>query len=319
MIAVDASKYGATITHVFADGSEKSVVHDSRTLTTVKKGYRKIERASLAVIFAVKKFNKLLYCKHFTLLTDHKSLHSIIGSKNGIPVYTARRLRCWLTILLGHGFEIYYRNTAEFRQANCLSRRIGDLQNVTVKDSVLKKAMKYTLTGRPKSDQKGDLLQLYGRRDKLTVITSCLMFIDHVVISLALKRAVLQPFYSSHPGVNHTESIARTFYTGLVTFKVTRIYSIKLHHDCRVGRSLHHVFSTHGLSKIILTDNSTKFSSALFQDFCRSHNNTHVYPPPHHTYSNGQTERFFDGLKWTLQESREKEKTEEILYELLLT
>lgn len=96
-VVSDASDYGvgAVISHIFPDGSEKAIAHSSKSLTPTERKYSQIEKEALAIIFAVKKFHKMLYGRHFTLITDHKPLISIFGSKKGIPVYTANRLQRW--------------------------------------------------------------------------------------------------------------------------------------------------------------------------------------------------------------------------------
>ncbi|BHF58772.1 hypothetical protein SprV_0100172700 [Sparganum proliferum] len=121
--AADASNHvvGTVISHSFPDGSEKAIMHASRTLTPAEKNYGQIEKEALALVFAVKKFHKLLYGRLFTLLTDHKPLLSIFGSKEGIPVYSAGRLQRWATILLGYDFDIRYCRTTDFGQADALS------------------------------------------------------------------------------------------------------------------------------------------------------------------------------------------------------
>ncbi|BHF79495.1 hypothetical protein SprV_0702261500 [Sparganum proliferum] len=130
VVAADVSNngVGAAISHTFPDESEKAIMHASRTLTPAEKNYRQIEKEALALVFAVKKFHKLLYGRHFTLLTDHKPFLSIFGSKKGIPVYSASRLQRWATILLGYDFDIRYCRTTDFGQADALSRLISNQQ-----------------------------------------------------------------------------------------------------------------------------------------------------------------------------------------------
>ena len=80
----------------FPDGSQKAIAHTSRSLTHAEHNSNQIEKETLAIVFAIKKFHKMLYGHHFTLITDYKLL-SILGSKNGIPVYAANCLQRWTT------------------------------------------------------------------------------------------------------------------------------------------------------------------------------------------------------------------------------
>ncbi|BHF72217.1 hypothetical protein SprV_0401528100 [Sparganum proliferum] len=218
VVAVDASNHGvcAVISHTFPDVSEKAIMHASRTLTPAEKNCGQIEKEALALVFAVKKFHKLLYGRHFTLLTDHKPLLSIFGPKKGIPVYAASRLQRWATILLGYDFDIRYCHTTDFGQAVALSRLISnqrepeediviaaisieddvrrqlsdairgipvtaaDIRHATEQDPVLRQAIIYVQTCWPTTALAGDLRQLFFRRASLSVVDSCLMFADRV-------------------------------------------------------------------------------------------------------------------------------------------
>ena len=64
VVASDASEYGirAVILHKFEDGSTKPVAHASRTLPKI---YSQIEKESLAIIFALKKFQKFVHQRKF--------------------------------------------------------------------------------------------------------------------------------------------------------------------------------------------------------------------------------------------------------------
>nr|VZI41216.1 unnamed protein product [Spirometra erinaceieuropaei] len=249
VVAADASNHGvgAVISHTFPGGSEKAIMHASRTLTPAEKNYGQIEKEALALVFAVKKFHKLLYGRHFALLTDHKPLLSIFGSKKGIPVYSASRLQRWTTILLGYDFDIRYCRTTDFAQADAHSRLISnqqepeedtviaafsieddvrrqlsdairgipgtaaDIRRATEQDPVLRQAIAYVQTCWPTTALAGDLRQLFLRRASLSVVDSCLMFADRVVIPSSLRPTVLRQFHAAHPGNSRMKFIARSF------------------------------------------------------------------------------------------------------------
>ncbi|VDD83186.1 unnamed protein product [Mesocestoides corti] len=71
VVAADASAkgIGAVIVHVFPDGTEKAIMHASRSLTATEQRYGKIEKEALALVFAVRRFHKFIYGRRSTLLT----------------------------------------------------------------------------------------------------------------------------------------------------------------------------------------------------------------------------------------------------------
>ncbi|CAI2730550.1 unnamed protein product [Schistosoma spindalis] len=142
----------------------------------------------------------MLYGRTFTLLTDHKPLIAIFGSKKGIPVYTANRLQRWATMLLSYDFNTKYQSTNNIGQADALSRLIGvqhpgpediiiasiavdpEIRNIvadairntpvssdevreeTLRDPILQEVRKFHLEGWPAKISSTELQQLYQRR-----------------------------------------------------------------------------------------------------------------------------------------------------------
>ncbi|XP_062704594.1 uncharacterized protein K02A2.6-like [Aedes albopictus] len=127
IVSADASNYGigARIAHKLPDGSVKPIAHASRSLTPAESNYSQIEKEGLALIFAVTRFHRMIFGRHFVLETDHKPLLAIFGSKKGIPVYTANRLQRWALTLLLYDFSIKYVSTESFGYADILSRLIN--------------------------------------------------------------------------------------------------------------------------------------------------------------------------------------------------
>ena len=126
IVASDASSYGigACILHKLPDDSQKAVSHASRSLLPSEKQYSQIEKEALEMIFAVTKFHRYLHGRWFILQTDNKPLITILGSKKGLPVYTANRLLRWGTILLKYNFKIEFLTSKNIYYADSLSRLI---------------------------------------------------------------------------------------------------------------------------------------------------------------------------------------------------
>ncbi|BHF72892.1 hypothetical protein SprV_0401596300 [Sparganum proliferum] len=360
------------------------------------------------------KFHKLLYGHHFTLLTDPKPLLSIFGSKKGIPVYSASRLQRWATILLGSDFDIRYCRTTDFGQADALSRLISnqqepeedtviatisieddvrrqlsdairgipvtaaDIRHATKQDPVLRQAITYVQTCWPTTALAGDLRQLFLRRASLSVVDSCLMFADRVVIPSSLRPTVLRQLHAAHPGTSRMKSIARSFayWPGIdgdiddLVRRCSRCQQAakmpprqppvprepperpwsRVHIDFAGPLNgvsyiilvdayskwpeiaplnpatasatiafLRRIFSRHGLPEVLVSDNDTQFTSSIFEDFCRQHNNQHLRSPPYHPQSNGQAECFVDTFKRALLKARGEGTTDEIVQAFLFS
>ena len=123
-LACDASAYGigAVISHVLPSGEERPVAYASRSLSKAEVNYSQIEKEALALIFGVRRFHQFLYGRKFVLVTDHKPLVTIFGSKQSIPPIAAARLQRWSIILAGYRYEIEYKRTQDHSNADGLSR-----------------------------------------------------------------------------------------------------------------------------------------------------------------------------------------------------
>ncbi|KFD58860.1 hypothetical protein M514_00023, partial [Trichuris suis] len=189
----------------------------------------------------------MIHGRKFTLLTDHKPLVAVFGSKKGVPMYTANRLERWATTLLGYDFTIEYHSTENFGQADALSRLVDKhtaaeedvviaainaehdvrrclsdsihafpvtselISRATAEDSILTEVMKCIMDNWAKPPVSKQLQPFFNRRNALSVVEGCIMMTDRVVIPKRLQPAILKQLHQGHPGIVQMKAIARSY------------------------------------------------------------------------------------------------------------
>nr|VZI36116.1 unnamed protein product [Spirometra erinaceieuropaei] len=306
VVAASASNYGvvAAISYAFPDGSERASIHASRTLTPAEQNYGKIEKEALALVFTIKKFHKLFYGRHLTLLTDHKPLLSIFdfGQADASSRLISNQQEPGentVTAAISTEDDVCRQLSDAIRGIPVTA---ADIRRATEQDPVLRPAITYVQTCWPTTALAGDLCQLFLRRTSLSVVDSCLMFADRVVIPSSLRPTVLRQFHSAHSGTSRMKSIAHSFaYWPGIDGDIDDLVQ-------RCSRStasatiafLRRIFGKHGLPEVLVSDNGSQFTSSTFEDFYRQHKIQHLRSPPYHPPSNGQAERFVDTFKGAL-------------------
>ncbi|UYV80232.1 K02A2.6-like, partial [Cordylochernes scorpioides] len=232
-LATDASQIGvgAVLSHII-EGQERPIMFASRTLSEAEQNYSQIEKEALAIIYGVTKFHQFIYGRKFILITDHKPLVTILGSRSGIPTLSTSRLQRWALILSAYSYDIKFRRTQDHGNADLLSsfpvgcEEIPRLNNVyalsyveelpitaeeiateTEKDEVLSLAKFYTQQGWP--EKVADHLRPYFQRKlELTVDGECLVWGMRVVIPPSLRIKMLNCLHETHSGMNKMKAVA---------------------------------------------------------------------------------------------------------------
>uniref|UniRef100_A0A914LN86 RNA-directed DNA polymerase n=1 Tax=Meloidogyne incognita TaxID=6306 RepID=A0A914LN86_MELIC len=248
IVAADASKdgIGIVLSHKFPNGTEKAVEHGAVTFTPAQRNYSQIEKEALALVFAVQKFHRMIYGRHFTLLTDHKPLLAIFGSKTGIPIYSASRLQRWAIILSNYNFDIKYVKTTAFGKADVLSRLIAnyprpeedilianisadtecfvnkvfgtvtndlpisanEIANETENDLILQKLL-MKIRGNWEVCKDTDLLPYFPKRREISEIKGCLIYGQRTIIPEKLRSKMLKTLHFAHPGIVKMKLLAK--------------------------------------------------------------------------------------------------------------
>ncbi|XP_041771477.1 uncharacterized protein K02A2.6-like [Anopheles merus] len=250
IVSADASSIGigATISHMFPNGTIRVVQHASRALTKTEEGYSQIDREGLAIIFAVTKFHKMIFGRRFQLQTDHRPLLRIFGSKKGIPVYTANRLQRFALTLLSYDFGIEYVRTESFGNADVLSRLINkhdkpdedcviasvalemDVKSIatsalvtfplsfrevareTNRDPIARKLHYYIKNGWPRNIALGaDSSRYHSRKEDYSTVEGCILVGERVLIPEKLRKQCLSQLHRGHPGIQRMKAIARSY------------------------------------------------------------------------------------------------------------
>lgn len=236
IVTCDSSSYGigCVIGHVMPDGSERPIAFASRALTKTEIKYSQLEKESLALVYAVKKFHNFLYARKFILVTDHRPLIFLLGPTKGIPTLAAARIQRWALTLAAYRYEIRYRKGSEISNADALSRlpcesedKEGEISFFTSSyelpitskeialatryDPILSKVLDFTTHGWPHFTDEEQVKPYANKSTELSVEKGCLLWGSRVVVPPTHRKEILKLLHCEHPGESRMKSLARSF------------------------------------------------------------------------------------------------------------
>lgn len=230
-LATDASPtgFGAVLSHIMPDKSERPIAFASRSLTKAEKGYSQLDKEAAALIWGLKKFFQFCYGRKITIIIDNQPLARILHPEKATPATTAIRLVHYANFLAGFDYTIKLRKTTEHANADYLSRQASTKEvnknNLTDDDAFYLNQiseMPITLQEIRKATMKDpDLQKLYleiqsGRSDpkrlhEFSLQNNCIFYGIRIVIPKELQRKILDELHTAHTGIVKMKALARSY------------------------------------------------------------------------------------------------------------
>ena len=158
----------------------------------------------LVCVFGVTRFHKyILYGQHFTLITDHKPLQSLLDGKHPISSQASGRIQRWALKLSMYEYNLECRSTHQHENADGLSRlplpdnpsvvpvlaeqvllmkhlesspvTATQIKNWTLKDPVLSQVLRCIKQGWP-NQVHPEMQPYWNKRMELSVLDDCILW-----------------------------------------------------------------------------------------------------------------------------------------------
>ena len=200
--------------------------------------YSQLDKEGLSIIFEARKFHQYLFCRKFTIQSEHRPLQHIFGETCPILHMASARLQRWALTLGAYDYSICYKPGSSHSNTDMLSRlplpesppdvplpgetillleqlqsspiTAGQIKNWTNQDPVLSRVRNNVLHGWQRSPN--DQSEPYDLcREELSIQDRCLLRGNRVVISPVDRQAVLELLLDGHPGLSRMRGLARSY------------------------------------------------------------------------------------------------------------
>ena len=107
----------------------KPIGYYSKKLNTAERKYTVTDREALAIVSACRFFNHYLWCKPFTIVTDHQPLTTVFKKKTSCP-----RMSRYILEMRDYMYQVQYKKGAKHTVPDALSRPVGAVTDLTEND-----------------------------------------------------------------------------------------------------------------------------------------------------------------------------------------
>ncbi|CAB4036465.1 Transposon Tf2-9 poly [Paramuricea clavata] len=341
-LITDASPFGlsAILTQKVPGSDQQNVVaYISRSLSDVERRYCQTEREALAIVWAIERLHIYLYGGHFTLITDCKPVELILNNPQSRP---PARIERWNLRLQDYDFNVRYTKGLD-NPSDFLSRHLpvntttDDRQFQTMADNYVCFLTQHAV---PRAMTLPEIQQA-------TMADSTLQILSNLITTESLTLKAVQIAHEGHQGLVKTKQLLREkangpnshqeplrmttlppqpwhtvnidfcgpFLGGSYLLVIIDAYSrfpeVEIVSSTSAKSTilkLERIFATHGIPKVLKSDNGPPFQSHEFSLYLKELGIKHKPSSPLWPQGNGQAENFMKPLVKAVKSAHHENK-----------